>query len=555
MIGHNAARAVLLGLTSVVWLTAGLYDREPWKADEAYTVGIVHSIVAHGQWLIPTLAGEPFMEKPPLVFWLAALCVQWLSPPLAMHEAARGANVLCALATFALIHRAAREAIGTMPARRAVLLLALCPAFLSASRYLTADLGLMPAAALVCWALVRLGAQAPYAGAMLGIGAALGLMAKGVLLPGVAAVGALAQIALTPALWRRRTLSVLGVALATFAVLGLAWPVWVGLRSPVLLMDWLWDNNVGRFFGMNTLGPEHSTLQTMGLAAAMLLPIWPLALWRCAQHWRQWQGHPLLGPALFALVWLGVLSASATSRGLYALPILVPLSLLAAAPAPRDASEPGAGLSGAGRPDGRPPDPAAGRLTRRLWLGAMAIALCGSAAVAAWGGLSRLLPAAAGMLPVMTGLALLTAGLCAGWIGWIRRMAAHGAPPDGALATAVSLTLLFAAALAAWLPTADQRTGFREAFITLAPVLRETEGCVASLELGESERGMLDYYVDLRTRRIDVDPDAGECPLRFEQQRRNADEALFGCPGRPVLWQRQRIGHPDETFRLCGPER
>ncbi|MFT4101049.1 MAG: glycosyltransferase family 39 protein [Burkholderiaceae bacterium] len=537
--GHGAARTVLLGLTGVVWLLAGLYDREPWKADEAYTIGIVHGIVAHGQWLIPTLAGEPFMEKPPLVYWLAALCVQWLSPPLPMHVAARGANVLCAIAAFVLVDRAAREAIGPSSARRAVLMLALCPAFLSSSRYLTADLGLMPAAAMVCWGLIRLGAQAPHAGPMLGTGAAIGLMAKGVLLPGVAALGTMALIALTPALWRRRTLSTLGVALGTFALLGSAWPAWVGLRSPTLLMDWLWDNNVGRFFGTNTLGPTQSTLQTLALAAAMLLPAWPLALRRCIQYRQRWQGHPLLGPALFAVAWLLVLSASATSRGSYALPVLVPLCLLAAASRPPGAAD---------------APPTSGRV-RRLWLGALAIALAASAATALWGGLSRWLPATADALPVMTGLALATAALCVGWIGWVRRAPAHGAPPDGMLAAAVSLTLLFAAALAAGLPSADRRTGFREAFITLAPVLRETEGCVASLELGESERGMLDYYVDLRTRRIGVDPDADECRLRFEQQRRAADAELFGCPGMRVLWQRQRTGHPDETFRLCGPER
>ncbi|MFT3800926.1 MAG: glycosyltransferase family 39 protein [Burkholderiaceae bacterium] len=554
MTGHGAARTVLLGLTGMVWLLAGLYDREPWKADEAYTIGIVHSIVAHGQWLIPTLAGEPFMEKPPLVYWLAALCVQWLSPPLPMHVAARGANVLCALATFVLVDRAAREAVGPSSARRAVLMLALCPAFVSASRYLTADLGLMPAAALVCWALIRLGAQAPHAGPMLGLGAAIGLMAKGVLLPGVAALGTLALVALTPALWQRRTLSTLGIALATFTLLGIVWPAWVGLRSPALLMDWLWDNNVGRFFGTNTLGPAHSTLQTLLLAAAMLLPVWPLALRRCVQHRQRWHDHPLLGPLLFAAAWLLVLSASATSRGLYALPVLVPLCLLAAAPRPAGTAAPQPTDPQSADPQSADAQPADG-LVRRLWLGALAIALAASAATALWGGLAHWAPATAEALPVMTSLALATAALCAGWIGWLRRAPADGAPPDGTLAAAVSLTLLFAAALAAWLPSADRRTGFREAFITLAPVLRQTEGCVASVELGESERGMLDYYVDLRTRRIGVDPDADECRLRFEQQRRTADAELFGCPGMRVLWQRQRIGHPEETFRLCGPAR
>jgi len=53
----------------VAWLLPGLVGHDPWKPDEAYTFGLIFHIRETGDWLVPTLAGEPFVEKPPLYFW------------------------------------------------------------------------------------------------------------------------------------------------------------------------------------------------------------------------------------------------------------------------------------------------------------------------------------------------------------------------------------------------------------------------------------------------------------------------------------------------------
>jgi 4-amino-4-deoxy-L-arabinose transferase-like glycosyltransferase len=57
----------------------GLVGHDPWKPDEAYTFGLVYHILEAGDWLVPTLAGEPFVEKPPLFFWTAALFCKLLA--------------------------------------------------------------------------------------------------------------------------------------------------------------------------------------------------------------------------------------------------------------------------------------------------------------------------------------------------------------------------------------------------------------------------------------------------------------------------------------------
>src|SRR5450631_3599090 len=86
--GISPARLALYGLIGA-WLLFGLFGRDPWKPDEAYTFGVVNHIVQTGEWVVPQLAGEPFMEKPPLFFATSAFFVQLLGSWLSPHDAAR----------------------------------------------------------------------------------------------------------------------------------------------------------------------------------------------------------------------------------------------------------------------------------------------------------------------------------------------------------------------------------------------------------------------------------------------------------------------------------
>src|SRR5437870_5709697 len=76
----------------LTWLALGLIGHDPWKPDEAYTFGLVYHIVQSGDWVVPTLAGEPFMEKPPLFYITAALFAQVGGAWLPLHDAARLAS-------------------------------------------------------------------------------------------------------------------------------------------------------------------------------------------------------------------------------------------------------------------------------------------------------------------------------------------------------------------------------------------------------------------------------------------------------------------------------
>src|SRR5256885_16383596 len=86
--------SVVVGVLAFAWLRPTLIGHEPWKPDEAYSFGLVWHILKTGDWVVPTLAGEPFMEKPPLFYLTAAGLAKLALPWLAYHDGARLASGL-----------------------------------------------------------------------------------------------------------------------------------------------------------------------------------------------------------------------------------------------------------------------------------------------------------------------------------------------------------------------------------------------------------------------------------------------------------------------------
>src|SRR5215208_4315000 len=116
--------SVPIFLLLAAWLMAGLFGHDPWKPDEAYTFGLVYHILETGDWLVPTLAGEPFVEKPPLFFWTAAVLATMFGPVLALHDAARLATAFYVALTLGFTGLTARRLYGPSAVVPALLLLA-----------------------------------------------------------------------------------------------------------------------------------------------------------------------------------------------------------------------------------------------------------------------------------------------------------------------------------------------------------------------------------------------------------------------------------------------
>src|SRR5215470_15579789 len=133
--------ALAVGLMAA-WVALGLVGHEPWKPDEAYTFGLVWHILERAEWLVPTLGGEPFVEKPPLFFWTAAVFAKVFAWALPAHDAARLASGFYVALTLWFTYLAADRRIA------APLLLAATLGYLQHAHQLITDNSLVAGIAL-----------------------------------------------------------------------------------------------------------------------------------------------------------------------------------------------------------------------------------------------------------------------------------------------------------------------------------------------------------------------------------------------------------------------
>src|SRR3989304_1807527 len=82
----------VLAVLVLAYSFTGLVGHAPWKTEDAIGVGTVHQMLAPGRWMLPHLAGEPFLEDGPLYYWIAALFARGFSSLLSVHEGARPAR-------------------------------------------------------------------------------------------------------------------------------------------------------------------------------------------------------------------------------------------------------------------------------------------------------------------------------------------------------------------------------------------------------------------------------------------------------------------------------
>jgi 4-amino-4-deoxy-L-arabinose transferase-like glycosyltransferase len=61
-------------LAAALLFLVGLHNHTLWDYHEPYVGGIVHEMATRGEWVVPTLNGQPYLEKPPLFYLMAVLC-------------------------------------------------------------------------------------------------------------------------------------------------------------------------------------------------------------------------------------------------------------------------------------------------------------------------------------------------------------------------------------------------------------------------------------------------------------------------------------------------
>lgn len=108
-------RGLWLACTLVAFYGIGVFDHSLWTPDEPRVASVARS-AAEGAWVAPTLNGVPFLEQPPLFYWLAALFFRLFGVD-APYLARSISTVLC-LGGIWWTHCLARDLVGGRHAGR-----------------------------------------------------------------------------------------------------------------------------------------------------------------------------------------------------------------------------------------------------------------------------------------------------------------------------------------------------------------------------------------------------------------------------------------------------
>lgn len=332
--------AVLLGL--VIVLAFGFQgSRGLWLPDEGYHASIARTMLASGDWLVPRLGGQVWLDKPPLSHWAIAAGLWLLGPN---EWGARLANGLWYALTAWLVLALGGWLWDRRTGRLAALLYATMLLPFAAANVVTPDtpLTFWTTAAMASFWLAHSGdgARAERWKIVLGLALALGVWTKGpaALIPCAAMIAFLVATGTLRSFLATR--GMVGGAL-TFLTVGLSWYAWVGASVPGALA-YVWDNHVaGRLIsdayrrhpGIAGALEVYLPVLIAGtipavVALAIALPRRLRSVLRPA-FWRHLRSNP---PALLVLCWAVapciVLVFASSKLPLYLLPVFPAFALI-----------------------------------------------------------------------------------------------------------------------------------------------------------------------------------------------------------------------------------
>lgn len=534
----------------LVCLLPGTLGHTPWKQDEAYSFGIIQHMVESGQLLVPTNAGQPFLEKPPLYYWTATLFAHWLRPVLPLHDAARLASAFYTglAAVFVSLFARASFAAARLTDRRVLMTLALYLGSVGMIKHvhdLFTDVALCAGVAIGLYGLQCLAASAAARwrdAVWLGLGVGMAAMSKGLFIPAIFALSSVLLPVLLPACRTRCYLNRLLLAGLVALPLAATWPVLLAWQAPDLFDVWFWQNNVGRFVGYSVpaLGAGATPTRVVEAFLTVVFPGSLLAVfYLLCGGWRKCRRPGVAVPLLFSALGLAVLQASATSRYLYLLPFTAPLAVLGVRGLlllpPRGLDGIQWGLRGL-----------FSALLILVW-GIYLLSL--PAATRSWlTPLGTWLPMDF-VMPVQP-LALVFA--VALTVLWLRRRC--GYPSHRPLAVALEwlsgMVLVWSLAFTLLLPWMEAAKGYQGVYRRMSASLAgkwQPGDCMASYELGESEAPMLYYFTGILHQPVTALPQAERCRWLLAETR--------GAPMPPpsgwvLFWRGSREGDMSEHLTL-----
>ena len=524
-------------LLCAAWVALGLAGHDPWKTEDATSIGVAAEMARAGDFVVPTLGGEPYVPRPPLAYIGGALAIGVFAPPLQVHNAARMIVGIALAVVLVATGFASRELNGRAFRWLPVLILVGSIGFWDRAHVLSPELFVTVGVALALYGFALALRRPAWGGVALGAGVAVAFLGRGVLGPLWLAAAALILPACGPE-WRNRAYALtLAVALAVALAAALPWPLALHARDPALFAQWWSGESLSNFVALPGGGAE--PLYYLRNLLWFAWPSLPLILWLLWLRGRGFNGglsEPgVVIPGVLALVLLASLLAMPEARLVNALPLLAPLALLAAL----EVDSLKRGFSGA-----------------LDWFGILTFGLL---AMLMWGlwidayvhgmpaNVARLFrDTETGYRPSFhLGTMLAATGLTVLWVVLVRP--ARRSNRRAVLNWAAGVTLIWGLATTIWLPYLDSRRSYRWTVENVAMRVPR-DACLASRNLGEPQRALFRYFAGIDTIREEVRADH-DCRLLVVQYGRVAGEPE-PLAGWTAIWSGARRGDDTERFVL-----
>jgi len=526
----------LVFLICLAWTLLGLVGHDPWKPDEAHTFGVVYHLMQSGDWVVPMLAGEPFMEKPPLIYLTAVLFGALFSPVLPVHDAARLVSGAYMGITFIFVALAAKELYGGNKSWMATLMLLGCGGLLVRGHQLISDVALLAGLAMGLYALALSARRPLIAGFWLGTGLGVMFFSTGLVEP-LMLLATMVLLPMASAHWRTRAyaLTVLA-ALVLLLPWALIWPSALYSRSPELFAQWFWTENVLRLKGLLSFNDREEYFYYLNVLPWFAWPALPFALWTLwTQRGAGLRKPGILLPLVAFAAFFAFLSLIGEGRDVLGLPLLLPLSMLAAAC-----------FETLRR----------GATNAYYWFAIMLFTFFILVGWFYWMAIDFGVPARLGkhmmdMQPEYQAhtrpLVILFAFVfTAAWFVLLFNVRRSAERP--VIIWAAGLTIVWTLVALLLVNYIDTGKSYRSMVAQLSQAIPDGHRCIYSQSLGEPQRAMLDYFANIITVRLEKSGPRPDCDLLIVQDNWK-DPGQAGGPWE-MIWEGRRPGDKEERYRL-----
>lgn len=304
---------ILLLFGALMWARLQFPLMDP---DESRYAQISQEMVLTGNWLVPKRLGQPYLDKPPLLYWSTAIAFRTFGISEAtVHLVPALASLVTVFSTFLL----GRRLVGRAAAAVGSVLLLCSAGFLLGGRFLFMDslltswttLGFLSALVAVRsprinWGLWLLSAVA----------CGLGFLTKGPISPVLIATPVAVSLWLTGRLGQL-TKRMLACYAAIVAAIAVPWFVALSIVEPGALVEFVWKHHVERFVsGLEHAEPFWFFAPVLCIAMLPCSILWP-ATWvyfRCndsaTRARRDWD----VGSLLLGAVWVFALFSVARCK-------------------------------------------------------------------------------------------------------------------------------------------------------------------------------------------------------------------------------------------------